>query len=103
MPSIERILFNLAVPGNIYTHIANPTTDVLEKRVAELEKGIAVGGECGQCRDHLTHPDACGAGNNIVTVPQLYGGTYTLFRHMFSQSGGSRSGLRRRRRSPWPR
>lgn len=81
-------LFNLAVPGNIYTRIMNPTTDVLEKRVAELEKGIAaLAVSAGSAAITYAIQTLAGAGNNIVTVPQLYGGTYTLFRHMLPSQG----------------
>ena len=63
-------LFNLAVPGNIYTRIMNPTQDVLEQRVAALEGGIAsLALSSGQAADHLRHPDIAKAGNNIVVGP----------------------------------
>ncbi len=81
-------LFNLAVPGNIYTRIMNPTNDVLEKRVAELEKGIAaLVVSAGSAAINYAVQTLASAGSNIVTVPQLYGGTYTLFRHMFPSQG----------------
>ena len=77
-------LFNLAVPGNIYTRIMNPTADVLEKRVAELEGGVAgLAVSAGSAAINYSILTLAQAGNNIVTVPMLYGGTYTLFAHHF--------------------
>jgi O-acetylhomoserine (thiol)-lyase len=81
-------LFNLAVPGNIYTRIMNPTTDVLEKRVAEMEGGIA--GLClasGMAAITYAIQTIAGAGDNIVSTSQLYGGTYNLFMHSFPRQG----------------
>jgi O-acetylhomoserine (thiol)-lyase len=81
-------LFNLAVPGNIYTRIMNPTVDVLEQRCAELEGGIA--GLClsaGSAAINYAILTLAEKGNNIVTVPLLYGGTYTLFKHMLPKLG----------------
>lgn len=81
-------LFNLAVPGNIYTRIMNPTNDVLEKRVAELEGGIAgLALSSGQAAITYSIQTIAEAGDNIITVPQLYGGTYTLFAHMLPKLG----------------
>jgi len=81
-------LFNLAVPGNIYTRIMNPTTDVLEKRVALLEGGVgALGLSAGSAAVHYAIINLAEAGDNIVTTPQLYGGTYTLFAHMLPKLG----------------
>lgn len=81
-------LFNLEVQGNIYTRIMNPTTGVLEQRCAALEGGIAgVGLSAGSAAIHYAILNIAEQGNNIVTVPQLYGGTYTLFRHMFPRLG----------------
>lgn len=81
-------LFNLAVPGNIYTRIMNPTNDVLEKRVAQLERGIAaLAVSAGSAAIAYAIQTLATTGNNIVTVPQLYGGTYTLFRHMLPSQG----------------
>jgi O-acetylhomoserine (thiol)-lyase len=81
-------LFNLAVPGNIYTRIMNPTTDVLEQRCAELEGGIAgLGLSAGSAAINYSILNIAEKGNNIVTIPQLYGGTYTLFRHMLPRLG----------------
>lgn len=81
-------LFNLEVEGNIYTRIMNPTNGVLEQRCAELEGGIA--GLCvsaGSAAVNYSILNIAEQGNNIVTVPQLYGGTYTLFRHMLPRQG----------------
>jgi O-acetylhomoserine (thiol)-lyase len=81
-------LFNLAVPGNIYTRIMNPTTDVLEQRCAALEGGIAgLGVSAGSAAVNYSVLNIAEQGNNIVTVPLLYGGTYTLFRHMLPRQG----------------
>jgi len=81
-------LFNLEVEGNIYSRIMNPTVDVLEKRSAELEAGIA--GLCvssGSAAINYAILNIAENGNNIVTVPLLYGGTYTLFKHMLPKLG----------------
>src|SRR5690606_25693884 len=81
-------LFNLAVPGNIYTRIMNPTTAVLEARVAEMEGGIA--GLCvasGMAAITYAIQTIAQAGDNIVSVSQLYGGTYNLFVHTFPRQG----------------
>jgi O-acetylhomoserine (thiol)-lyase len=81
-------LFNLAVPGNIYSRIMNPTCDVLERRVAALEKGIAgLALSAGSAAINYAILNLAEAGDNIVTVPQLYGGTYTLFAHMLPRQG----------------
>jgi O-acetylhomoserine (thiol)-lyase len=81
-------LFNLAVPGNIYTRIMNPTVDVLEKRVAELEGGIAaLGVSAGSAAINYSILTIAEAGSNVVSVPLLYGGTYTLFAHMLPKQG----------------
>jgi O-acetylhomoserine (thiol)-lyase len=81
-------LFNLAVPGNIYTRIMNPTVDVLEQRCAALEGGIAgLGLSAGSAAVNYSILNIAEKGNNIVTVPLLYGGTYTLFKHMFPRQG----------------
>lgn len=81
-------LFNLAVPGNIYSRIMNPTVDVLEQRVAALEGGIA--GLCtsaGSAAINYAILNLAEAGDNIVSTPQLYGGSYTLFAHMLPKLG----------------
>ena len=81
-------LFDLAVPGNIYSRIMNPTNDVLEQRLAAMEGGIAglaVGS--GMAAINYAILTLAKAGDNIVTTPQLYGGTYTLFAHMLPSQG----------------
>ncbi|QEA37852.1 aminotransferase class V-fold PLP-dependent enzyme [Pistricoccus aurantiacus] len=81
-------LFNLDVPGNIYARIMNPTWDVLEQRVAALEGGIAaLATSAGSAAIHYAILTIASAGDNIVTTPQLYGGTYTLFAHMLPSLG----------------
>ena len=81
-------LFDLAVPGNIYSRIMNPTCDVLEQRVAALERGIgALALSAGSAAINYAILNIAEAGDNIVTVPQLYGGTYTLFAHMLPKMG----------------
>ena len=81
-------LFNLAVPGNIYTRIMNPTNDVLEQRLAALEGGIAgLVVSAGSAAIHYAILTLAQAGDNIVSTPQLYGGTYTLFAHMLPSLG----------------
>jgi O-acetylhomoserine (thiol)-lyase len=81
-------LFDLAVPGNIYTRIMNPTTDVLEQRCAELEGGIAaLCVSAGSAAINYAILNIAETGNNIVSVPLLYGGSYTLFKHMLPRQG----------------
>ncbi|MEP6593306.1 MAG: O-acetylhomoserine aminocarboxypropyltransferase/cysteine synthase [Acidobacteriota bacterium] len=81
-------LFNLAVPGNIYTRIMNPTNDVLEQRVAALEGGIAgLALASGMAAVNYSVLTIAKSGNNIISVPQLYGGTYTLFAHTLPSLG----------------
>lgn len=81
-------LFNLAVPGNIYTRIMNPTADVLEKRVAELEGGVAgLAVSSGMAAINYSILTIAEKGCNVVSVPLLYGGTYTLFAHMLPKQG----------------
>ena len=81
-------LFALAEPGNIYTRIMNPTTDVLENRVAQLEGGIgAVAVASGQAAVTYSVLNVCKSGDNIISVSQLYGGTYNLFAHTLPQYG----------------
>ena len=81
-------LFDLAVPGNIYTRIMNPTQAVLEERVAQLERGVAaLALASGSAAVNYSILNLAVAGDNIVSVPQLYGGTYTLFAHMLPQQG----------------
>ncbi len=81
-------LFDLKVPGNIYTRIMNPTQDVLEKRVAALEGGIAaVALASGQSAVAYSIQTIAEAGDNIVSASTLYGGTYNLFAHTLPQFG----------------
>ncbi len=81
-------LFDLKVPGNIYTRIMNPTTDVLEKRVAEMEGGIAaLAVASGMAAITYAIQCICEVGTNIVSTSQLYGGTYNLFAHAFPKQG----------------
>ena len=81
-------LFDLAVPGNIYTRIMNPTTDVFEKRIAALEGGVAactVGS--GQAATAMCIQNLAQAGDNIVASTDLYGGTVNLFKNTLRQQG----------------
>jgi len=81
-------LFDLKVPGNIYTRIMNPTTDVLEQRVAALEGGIAaLALASGQAAITYAIQTIAEAGDNIVSSSALYGGTWNLFAHTFPQFG----------------
>ena len=81
-------LFDLKVAGNIYTRIMNPTQDVLEKRVAALEGGIAaLAVASGQTAVTYAIQTIAEAGDNIVSSTALYGGTYNLFAHTLPQYG----------------
>ncbi len=81
-------LFNLEVPGYRYTRISNPTTTVLEERVAQLEGGVAaLSVASGQAALYYAALNLTELGRNIVSVPQLYGTTYTLFAHILPQLG----------------
>ena len=81
-------LFDLKVPGNIYTRIMNPTQDVLEKRIAALEGGIgALAVASGMAAITYAIQTICEAGDNIVSASTLYGGTYNLFAHTLPQMG----------------
>ncbi|WP_024539953.1 O-acetylhomoserine aminocarboxypropyltransferase/cysteine synthase family protein [Comamonas badia] len=81
-------LFDLKVPGNIYTRIMNPTTDVLEKRLAALEGGVAaLAFASGMSAITAAIQTIAEAGDNIVSSSTLYGGTYNLFAHTFPQQG----------------
>ena len=81
-------LFDLKVPGNIYTRIMNPTTDVLEQRVAALEGGIgALALASGQAAITYAIQTIAEAGDNIVAASALYGGTYNLLAHTLPQFG----------------
>ncbi len=81
-------LFGLREFGNIYTRIMNPTTDVFEKRVAELEGGVAaLGVASGQAAETLAILNLARAGDNIVSSQTLYGGTYNLFAYTLPKWG----------------
>ncbi len=81
-------LFNLKVQGNIYTRIMNPTTAVLEERVAALEGGIgALAVASGMAAITYAIQTIAEAGDNIVSINKLYGGTYNLFAHTFPKQG----------------
>ena len=81
-------LFNLEVEGNRYSRISNPTCDVLERRVAALEGGIgALSVASGQAALYYAILNLASVGKNIVSVPQLYGTTHTLFAHVLPQLG----------------
>jgi O-acetylhomoserine (thiol)-lyase len=81
-------LFGLRQLGNIYTRIMNPTTDVLEQRVAALEGGTAaVAFASGQAAETIAILNLAGAGDEIVSTTSLYGGTYNLFHYTFPKIG----------------
>ena len=81
-------LFSLSEMGNIYTRIMNPTTDVFEKRVAALEKGVgALATASGQAAETLSILNIAGAGDEIVSSAGLYGGTYNLFHYTLPKIG----------------
>tara|TARA_R110002072_G_scaffold173600_2_gene328279 strand:+ start:46769 stop:48067 length:1299 start_codon:yes stop_codon:yes gene_type:complete len=81
-------LFSLAEFGNIYTRLMNPTTDVLEKRLAALEGGSgALATASGQAAEMLAILNIASAGDNIVSGTSLYGGTYNLFHYTFPKMG----------------
>jgi O-acetylhomoserine (thiol)-lyase len=81
-------LFNLEVDGFRYSRISNPTTAVLERRVAAMEGGLeALAVSSGQAALHFATLNVTAPGTNIVSVPQLYGTTYTLFAHLLPQMG----------------
>src|SRR5215831_2281265 len=81
-------LFNLEVEGYRYSRISNPTTAVLERRVAALERGVdALSTSTGQAALHYAILNLATLGTNIVSVPQLYGTTYTLFAHLLPSLG----------------
>ena len=81
-------LFDLKVPGNIYTRIMNPTQDVLEQRIASLEGGIAaLALASGQAAVTYAIQTLAEAGDNIVSSTALYGGTYNLLAHTLPQFG----------------
>src|SRR3990167_3642362 len=81
-------LFDLKVAGNIYTRIMNPTTDVLEQRVAALEGGVgALAVASGMAAISYAIQTIAEVGDNIVSVAKLYGGTYNLFAHTLPRQG----------------
>ncbi|MDT8446559.1 MAG: O-acetylhomoserine aminocarboxypropyltransferase/cysteine synthase [bacterium] len=81
-------LFALKEFGNIYTRIMNPTTDVFEKRMAELEGGVAaLGVSSGMSAEFIALTNIAGSGDEIVAASSLYGGTYTLFSHTLPHYG----------------
>ena len=81
-------LFDLKVEGNIYTRIMNPTTDVLEKRLAEMEGGIAaLAVASGMAAITYAIQTIARTGDNIISTSELYGGTYNLFAHTLPHQG----------------
>ena len=81
-------LFDLKVQGNIYTRIMNPTTAVLEQRLAAMEGGIgALAVASGMAAINYAVQCICDVGSNIVSTSQLYGGTYNLFAHTLPRQG----------------
>ncbi len=81
-------LFDLKVPGNIYTRIMNPTTDVLEQRLAAIEGGVgALALASGMAAITYAIQALTQVGDNIVSTSQLYGGTYNLFAHTLPRQG----------------
>src|SRR5271170_6912239 len=81
-------LFNLEAEGFRYSRISNPTTAVLERRVAALEGGLeALCVSSGQAALNYAVLNLAGMGTNIVSVPQLYGTTHTLFAHVLPSQG----------------
>lgn len=81
-------LFALRKFGNIYTRLMNPTTDVFEKRIAALEGGVtALATSSGQSAQFLAINNIVQAGDNFVTSPHLYGGTYNQFKNQFKRLG----------------
>ena len=81
-------LFDLKVEGNIYSRIGNPTNAVLEKRIAEMEGGIAaLSLASGMTAIAYAIQTITRAGDNIVSTNQLYGGTYNCFTHSLPKQG----------------
>ncbi len=81
-------LFNLSEPGNIYTRIMNPTTDVFEQRVAQLEGGVgALATASGQAAETLAILNILSAGDELLSATSLYGGTYNLFAYTLPKLG----------------
>ena len=87
-PEHAENLFSLKELGNIYTRIMNPTTAVLEERIAQLEGGLAaVAVSSGQAASAFAIQNLCRAGDNIVSSTDLYGGTWNQFENTFKQLG----------------
>jgi O-acetylhomoserine (thiol)-lyase len=81
-------LFALKEFGNIYTRIMNPTTDVLEQRLADLEGGVgALAASSGHAAQTMAILTICGAGDHIVSSSRLYGGTYNQFNYTLPRLG----------------
>src|SRR5512143_3136488 len=81
-------LFALQEPGNIYTRIMNPTSDVFEQRLADLEGGVgALATASGHAAQAMAILTLCGAGDHIVSASTLYGGTYNQFAYTFPRLG----------------
>jgi O-acetylhomoserine/O-acetylserine sulfhydrylase len=81
-------LFGLKEFGNIYTRLMNPTTDVFEKRIAALEGGVAaLGVSSGHAAQFITITTIAGAGDNFISSPYLYGGSYNQFKVTFKNIG----------------
>lgn len=81
-------LFNLETVGNIYSRLGNPTNAVLEQRMAALEGGVAgVAVSSGMTAVQLALANLVVAGDNFISLPQLYGRSYTLFAHLFARQG----------------
>lgn len=81
-------LFGLQEFGNVYTRIMNPTTDVLEKRMAALDGGVgALAFASGQAAETMAILNIAGAGDEIVSTTSLYGGTYNLFHYTLPKLG----------------
>ncbi len=81
-------LFALEEPGNIYTRIMNPTNDVFEQRVADLEGGVgALAASSGHAAQTMAILTLCAAGDHIVSASTLYGGTYNQFNYTFPRMG----------------
>ena len=81
-------LFDLKVPGDIYTRLSNPSWDIVEKRITALEGGVgALLTSSGQSAILITMLNFAGAGDEIITSDKIYGGTYNLFAKTFKQMG----------------
>src|ERR1700761_1711027 len=81
-------LFNLEEDGYRYSRISNPTVAVLEKRVTDLEGGVAaIAAASGQAALHYAFANVADGGGNIVSTAQLYGTTHTLLAHLLPRSG----------------